>query len=264
MKIWQRCVCVVFIGAICIFPQWALSKSQKKSKSPQSIQSEAGLKIPEYGIAIDAYYLPALDQLIPGYRILNVLVQNNRPEPIDLDVAKDKWQIVDHMGQKHKAFNHIKFFEKNLWEKMSDKAKSKLNYPNLVPSGKMVAIDVFFPNSVELNNFQEIRWDSAFFDKEFNVFTAYERQLKIEYDTTKVLDMPKSDSEIQNDKAQQDAYLQARDEFMGNHEKDVQKVFYIAPDGTMQEVDEPKLQENNLPVDTAPVSTPTTEQPTTP
>ena len=259
MKIWQTCSCVFALCLICCWPHSVLSKGKRQPKASQGIQADAGLKIPEYGIAIDAYYLPALDQLIPGYRILNIVVQNNRPEPIDLDVFKDKWQIIDHMGKNHKAFNHVKFFEKNLWEQMSDKAKTKLDYPNLVPPGKMVAIDVFFPTSVELVNFKEIRWNSSFFDKEFNVYTAYENQIKIDYDTAKVLEMPKSEAEIQQEQQTQDDYLKARDQFVGNHEKDVQKVFYISPDGTMKEVDEDKLQETSLPDTTYPVTTPTAD-----
>lgn len=247
MKLWKTGLSFIFVTALFCTP--TTSEAKRKSKEPQSIQSEAGLKIPEYGIAIDAYYLPALDALIPGYRILNIVIQNNRPDPITMDVIKDKWEIVDNIGKKYKAYNHIKLFDKSLWEKMSDKAKTKLEYPNMIPPGKMVAVDVFFVNSVELTNFKEIRWGSAFFDKEFNVYTAYEKQLKIEYDTTKVIEAPKSEEEIQNSQTQQDEYLKARDQFVGNHESDVQKVFYIAPDGTMKEVDEDKLEESDMPVD---------------
>lgn len=205
------------------------SESKGKANEVKVIQSEAGLKIPEWGIAIDAHYLPALDELIPGYRVVNILLQNNGSKPIELNPRKDKWVITDNIGKKHKAYNHIRFFHRRLWEKMSDKAKAKLDYPHLVPPGKSVAIDVFFKDEVELANFREISWDSYHFDKEFTILTPYEKHIEVKYGTNKVIDLNQIEPSKETEKEKQ--YRGARDDYEGNSEETGNQVIYITPDG---------------------------------
>lgn len=141
--------------------------------------SEAGLKIPEVGLAIDAHYEPQLDNLIPGYRILNIVLSNSSGQTLYLDPQKDEWIIVDLSGKKHKAINHLMFKDKETWQNLPLGLQKKLEYPQAVRSGNVTKIDVFFPIDVEINNFKEFFWESPAYDKKFNLIMVREKNLDI-------------------------------------------------------------------------------------
>lgn len=232
-KSWFLFLPLLFIVACSNSQRAQTSKASKDSDA--AIQSEAGLKIPKWGIVIDAYYMPKLDSMIPGYRVLNILIQNNNPEDILLHPKHDKWVITDHLGEQHKALNHIKYFNAKLWDKMSPRAKNLLDYPHKIHPGEVVTIDVYFKDNVELRNFREIAWHSDFFDKEFNIMTAYEDHINVKYKVIDNENKIKSDTDTQAASDEEKAYQQARDKFIGNHEKDVKKVFYVTPQGKIEE-----------------------------
>ncbi|HLD43882.1 MAG TPA: hypothetical protein VJC18_00485 [bacterium] len=163
--------------------------SQPKTKAEAVIRSEAGLNIQEWGIAIDAIFDPRLDDLIPGYHVVNLVLTNRRGEPIELNTKQDKWYIVDSLGKKHTAYNHVKQFKDALWPKLPQKMRDMLEYPHIVNAGKSTNIDVFLPKSVDLFHFREVIWKSAHFNKEFNILTNYEKELSI--DQKKEFDLPK-------------------------------------------------------------------------
>lgn len=158
------------------------NQPEKKKKSPAVIKSEAGLNIPEWGVAIDSFYDERLDNLIAGYKILNIVVTNRGNGDIYLDVNQDHWKIIDSFGKKYTATNHIKQIDSKLWDKLPSDFKKKIDYPQIVRPGKSTTVDVFFPKSVTLTNFKEIIWKSKHFDKEFNIFSNYEKNLEISAD----------------------------------------------------------------------------------
>ncbi|MBF0105510.1 MAG: hypothetical protein HQM16_09315 [Deltaproteobacteria bacterium] len=162
----------------------------KSQKNEQTIQSQIGLNIPEWGIAIDAVYNPELSSIIPGYHILNIVLTNSRAETIYFSTKRDKWVVVDNTGKRHTAFNHVKQFNEGLWPKLPEKLQDLLAYPAAVSSGRASNIDVFLPRSVDLFNFREIVWKSDYFKKEFNIMTNYERSLQVP-DNIKEFDIPK-------------------------------------------------------------------------
>jgi len=163
---------------------------KNKDKKERVIKSEVGLNIPEWGLAIDAIFDPRLSELIPGYHIVNLVITNKRGEPIMFDTRNDRWTIVDHVGKRHTAHNHVKQFNRKLWPNLPKKLQAMLEYPHKVSPGRSITIDVFIPKSVDLINFKEVVWKSAHFGKEFNLFTNYEDNLKLpaskEFDTPKV------------------------------------------------------------------------------
>lgn len=168
-------------------------KNKIKTQDQKNISSEVGLNIPSYGIAIDAVYDPRLTDLIPGYHIVNIVVTNRRGEPVKLSTRDDKWSIVDDMGKKHTAHNHVKEFDRKLWPELPAKLQEMLEYPHHVSPGHSVTIDVFLPKSVALNHFREVIWKSAYFEMEFDLFTNYEKILSVpatnEFATPKQLSM---------------------------------------------------------------------------
>lgn len=181
----------------------------KKTKKEGVVTSEAGLNIPEWGIAIDAIYDSRLTNLVPGYQILNIVLTNRGAGTINLDVRGDKWMITDRSGRKYSAQNHVKNFDEKLWSDLPSELQQKLDYPNAVRGNKSITIDVFFPKTVDLNNFHEITWKSSHFNREFNVFTNYENDLNI--GESKEFDIPKATRPQPFNDAD---YLKTRDEVL--------------------------------------------------
>jgi hypothetical protein len=165
------------------------------------IRSEAGLNIPDWGLAIDAAYDPRLDDLVRGYRIVNILVTNRGSQDVSLNVREDKWVIVDNNGKKNTAENHVKFFNKKIWDEMPQQLQNKLDYPPYVRAGHSVNIDVFFPKSTNLINFKEVIWRSATLGKEFNIYTNYEKTLQMGADD-KNFTLPTSSAKVPWNKEQ--------------------------------------------------------------
>lgn len=173
-------------------------REDAKEKTEETlIRSEAGLNIPDWGIAIDASYDPRLDNLIPGYKIVNLILTNRGSSPVTLDPKGDRWQIIDNAGRKHTAENHVRDFDKKLWSTLPDKLKSMLAYPNLIKPGQSANIDVFLEKDVDLHHFREVIWKSDHFAKEFTIFTNYESQLALP--SRKVFDTPKTGAISENE-----------------------------------------------------------------
>lgn len=180
------------IIGLCLFPAVSPAASGKdgrneKFKSRNKINKsettiEAGLKLPQWSIAIDASYDARLDNLIPGYRIVHVVLSNSREDTILLDPSKDRWLITDSTGRRHTAINHVKKIDRKLWEEMKPELKKKLDYPTSVGPHYLTTIDLFFSDSVDLFQFREISWHSSHFNKTFDIYTAYEKELSIDPD----------------------------------------------------------------------------------
>lgn len=180
------------IVTLCLVPVMSPAASgkdgrDKKFKSRHEIKKsettiEAGLKLPQWSIAIDASYDARLDDLIPGYRIVHVVLSNSREDAILLDPAKDRWMITDNAGRHHTAINHVKKIDRKLWEEMKPDLKKKLDYPTSVKPHHLTTIDLFFSKSVDLFQFREISWHSSHFNKTFDIYTAYEKELSVDPD----------------------------------------------------------------------------------
>lgn len=155
----------------------APDSKQSAKKTSKKIRSEAGLNIPSWGIAIDAVYDSRLDELLPGYKIVNVVLTNRGAADIRLDAAKDDWRILDQLGKSHTATNHLRQRNEKMWADLPQGLKEKLDYPNLVRIGKSAQIDLFFPDDIELFNFREIVWRSSHFKKEFSVYTVTDKDV---------------------------------------------------------------------------------------
>jgi hypothetical protein len=186
--------------------------SQKNARKTESITSEAGLNIPQWGIAIDAFFDPRLTDLVPGYHVVNIVLTNRRGGPLLLDPVQDRWVIVDNAGKKHVARNHGRQLKNGAWESLPDVLKKKLDYPTSVKPGNFVTIDVFVPNRVDLTNFREVTWKSYALSKEFNIFTNYEDTLNVgDANDDKQQEIPRAAS-IQT--YSDSDYLKTRDEIL--------------------------------------------------
>lgn len=196
-------------------------KQRTNSKSDSSIdarvvKSSAGLNIKEWSIAIDAIYNPQLDRILPDHHIVNIVLTNRREEPIILHPGQDRWVIIDSLGKRHTADNHIKQFDKKLWQRLPKRLQTLLAYPHVVNPGKATTIDVFLPKSVDLTNFREVVWKSSHFDKEFNIFTDYEKTLSIK-------DNPKEFNIPQKTTSSEDLLKQMQEQYDSQSPSDSQK-----------------------------------------
>lgn len=168
---------VVLIGLLLMTPQTAWAKRQVRS---QKIQSEAGLNIPEWGIAVDGLYDKRLDNLVAGYKILNVVVTNRSGKAISFDPRKDQWHLRDSVGKSHKAITHLKLANRRIWDELPDELKKKLVYPQMVHNGNLAKIDLFFPLQADLENFRSLEWRSSFFRREFVIVTTSDREIELQ------------------------------------------------------------------------------------
>lgn len=228
----MRRILTIFIlitfSIISISADAGRSRKLKKFKEADAIKSESGLNIPEWGIAIDASYDPRLDDLIPGYRILNIAITNRRPNNIILNPKYDKWTIIDNAGKKHTAYNHVKYFSRKTWKKLSDDFKAKLDYPKFVKPGNMTVVDVFLPKTVDLFQFRQIIWESKFFDKQFSIYTQYEKTLAInEDDFDKNIPIPLNEQKDRN--AIKD-YIKTRDQILNPNKHKAKQTKYDKQD----------------------------------
>lgn len=167
------------LSLIIIVPTWVLAANplaQKNHSAPSNkiVESETGLNIPEIGIAIDSVYEKKLDNLIPGYKLLLVVVSNKTSKPIYFDPKKDQWGIRDHLNHAHRGFNHPRSMSQKIWDKLPAGLKQELEYPQIVHDGNTAKIDILFKTSVELENFRTLVWKSTFFKKEFRLQSATE------------------------------------------------------------------------------------------
>lgn len=167
------------------------SKKKARAQDAENARSEAGLNIPEWGVAIDAFFDPRLTNLVPGYHIINIVLTNRRGSPILLSPTEDRWAVIDNSGKKHLAKNHGRALRGGVWDGLPSALKEKLSYPTAVKPGNFVTIDVFVSDDVDLSNFREIIWNSYALDKEFNIFTNYEDNISIP--TAKDHPIPASD-----------------------------------------------------------------------
>lgn len=177
---------IVFLELLIIF-SWPVesalpSKQSKNSgaKKTKQVESEAGLNIPAWSVAIDALYDPQLDDLIPGYKILNVVVTNRGTDVIYFDTGKDRWQVHEATGRGHKGINHLRLVDENLWNSLPVGLKNELEYPQMVRGGHTSKIDLLFRSSVELANFRDLVWNSVHFKKEFLIKMPLEKNLEWE------------------------------------------------------------------------------------
>ncbi len=193
MKTILQNLCI--LSLVILLPFQSLAKEDKTKKNKKIIESEAGLNIPEWGIAIDAIYDNRLDDLLPGYKILNVVVTNRATAPLSLDPIKDQWTLHNHLDKKIRAINHLRLVDEKLWDSLPVGLKSELDYPQIVRVGHTAKIDLLFRDSVDLNGFRSLEWVSNFLKKTFIIHTALEKNLEWEHKEEPIPQIPAKPAE---------------------------------------------------------------------
>lgn len=133
--------------------------------------TSARVELLKQGITLDARYDPRLDNLIPGYKILTVAVTNNSVDILRLNPLRDKWEITDAMGKKRKAINSLRIKDPGLFSRLPSKVQQLIDYPVGISVGYSETIDLFFPQSVDLNAFRTISFFNANLDQTFDMLS---------------------------------------------------------------------------------------------
>lgn len=145
----------------------------QKSKKPAKVEGQAGRAVPFYSLSIDANYDPRLDNLIPGYKLLPVIMRNLSLRPIPMDFKRDRWVIVGEKGQRYRAVNTLKLKDPVMWRELPDKMRTMIDYPEIIPINYSVTFDLLLPKRVNLEYFRQIRYYNAAWKQEFVIEKEY-------------------------------------------------------------------------------------------
>lgn len=145
--------------------------ARKASKGgPEPIVVPAGTQVPALGLAFDLSYDPELDNLIPGYRILQVGITNGSLKVAELRPLDDRWYVIDRRGRRHSAVINLRLSDPDTWKSLPDRLKQLIEYPLFISVGESFVIDLLFPDRVELGEFGGVVFESVGLDKIIQIF----------------------------------------------------------------------------------------------
>lgn len=154
---------------IFLFLFACVSSPPKAHRRPKKVEAPAGKFIPGYGFSIDARYDPRFDNLVPGYKLLTVVIRNTSLQVIQTDRKKDRWVVIDREGKKHRGIVNLKARDRDLWIDLPEKLKGLIDYPDDIPISYTATFDLLFPLTVPLKGFREVVFKNATWDQEFLV-----------------------------------------------------------------------------------------------
>ena len=134
-----------------------LSAGGAEAKKKNVIQAAGGTTIPGLGLVIDASYDPRFDTLVPGYKLITVVLENASFNVIGLSPDKDLWEIR-LQGEKRpiRAINDLRSEAPQAWAALPQKLKDTFAYPLYLPIGAREVIDLFVPEVHDLELFTEL------------------------------------------------------------------------------------------------------------
>lgn len=152
------------------------SERAQKAKASAEIVLPAGTRHPVLGVAFDLSYDPQTDDIIPGYRILNVGITNDAIRVLQLDPLADRWFVVDRRGSRHGAIVNLRRIDPDVWTALPNRLKQLIEYPLLVNIGETRAIDLLFPGKYELADFKEVIFESPGLGKRLRIYARESTQ----------------------------------------------------------------------------------------
>lgn len=158
------CLVLVTLGCVVVRPG-------KKKQGP--IEGQAGRNLSFYSISIDANYDSRLNELIPGYKLLPIVMRNSSLRAVPMDAGNDRWIIVGERGQRYTAINSLRIRNPKMWRGIPDKMRTMIDYPEIVPINYSVTFDLLLPEKVRLEYFKEIRYYNAAWKQWFVVEKRY-------------------------------------------------------------------------------------------
>lgn len=150
---------------------WCAYGCVMRPERPQmeNIIIPGGSVVPTLGVGFDVTYDPSLDDVIPGYKLLNVVYINNSMDIVQMNSAGDKWWLEDRRGKKIKAITDLRDKDPDAWSKLPKKLKVLMEYPLIVPIGSTESIDLLFKKDVNLGEFKSVIFRSANANKQYKI-----------------------------------------------------------------------------------------------
>lgn len=145
---------VLIAVLVCIF---AVAGSPADAKKNRVVKAIGGMLIPGFSLIIDASYDSKLDTFAPGYKMLNVAIMNNSFNIIQMDPKKDEWWIkTKDKRKKYRVIGDLRGEDPVTWNGLSERARNLITYPLLLPIGARQVVDLFVPEKVPVEEFQEL------------------------------------------------------------------------------------------------------------
>lgn len=140
------------------------------AKKKQEFRAPGGATINPIGISIDASYDPRLDGFVPGYKVINVALMNQGFNIIYLDPEKDRWKIKLADERKAvKVIHDLRNKDPEAWSKLPQHAKELMGYPLVLPIGGREVVDLFVPEEVPVEKFNELEFSLKRMNANFEI-----------------------------------------------------------------------------------------------
>lgn len=137
------------------------------------IRAPGGTSFGQFGLLIDASYDSRLDTLVPGYKVINVVIGNESFNIIYLEPEKDRWSIkVRGRKTEVKAINNLRMQDPKAWSQLPERVQDIVGYPLVLPIGARVVFDLFIPSDIDLDKFNELVVFIKFLDTRFEVLVS--------------------------------------------------------------------------------------------
>lgn len=141
-------------GALALVVMMAASPAGAKK---QQVVRAPGGTATSLGLVVDASYDSRLDNLVPGYKILDVVLINQSFNIIMMDPQSDRWEIkLSGDGKSVNAIHDLRGQLPKVWSTLPDRLKQLLSYPLALPIGAREVVDIFVPENVDLTRFTEL------------------------------------------------------------------------------------------------------------
>lgn len=165
------------LGAILSYGCATVPAAQKGQQTPKPTTTiiPGGTVSPTIGLGFDAVYDPRLDNVIPGYKILEIAYKNNTMDLIQMNVADDKWVLEDRNGKKIKAITSLRNEDPDAYSKLPKKVKLLIEYPLMIEVGATQAIDLLFKKNQNLGEFRSVTYLPAGSINSFKIVPREER-----------------------------------------------------------------------------------------
>lgn len=157
----------VLLLVIAVF---VLSISVHAAPKKVVVRVPGGTTIQEVGLIIDASYDNKLDNLVPGYKIVTVALINQSLNIVPMDPEKDEWSIkIEGENRSRRVISDLRSRDPEAWMRLPDKVKVLVGYPLMLPVGATEAVDLFVPNSVPVEKFNELIFYSKSLGVKFEI-----------------------------------------------------------------------------------------------
>ena len=149
---------LVLVAILLLLPT---SDALAKRRARKAIEVQGGAPIEAFGFVVDASYDSRLDKLVPGYKVVNVAFVNNSFNIIILNPKHDNWFVKVSSKKRHRAIVDLRHDDVEAWNQLPERAKSLISYPLAVPIGGRMAIDLFVPENISVENLTEVSLELA-------------------------------------------------------------------------------------------------------